>query len=318
MQVEWPIVVVRFALYLDLMLVFGLPLFGWYALHGAERTSSLARQYLRWTMVAGVTGVLLSMLGMVAMAKAMSGASSYADLDAGILEAMVTGTGFGAAWSARQAALLVGVLIALTPPGRSMLRFPLLALVGALALSTLAWAGHGAMDDDGVRHASHLLVDIAHLLAAGAWVGALAAFVLLGNAARRETAQLRVLARTAERFATPGTMMVATLVVTGGANYWFIAGMPSISAMATPYGKLLLVKLTLFALMLGMAATNRYRLTPKLVAAVQTGNTQDASRALRRSLLCEMATATAVLMTVAVLGVASPDAQANAPAASSR
>lgn len=307
MQVEWLNVVVRFALYLDLMLVFGLPLFGWYALRGAERTSSLARQYLRWTMVAGVTGVLLSIVGMVSMARAMSGASHYADLDAGIFKAMVTGTGFGIAWSARQAALLIGLLIALALAGRPTLQFPLLALAAALALCTLAWAGHGAMDD-GVRQATHLLVDIAHLLAAGAWVGALAAFVLLGNAARRDTAQLRLLARTAERFAAPGSMIVATLVVTGAANYGFIAGMPSMSAAGTPYGALLLVKLALFALMLGMAATNRYRLTPRLAAAVQSGNTQGASRILRRSLQWEMATATAILATVAALGVMSPDA----------
>ncbi|AOY98601.1 copper resistance protein CopD [Cupriavidus sp. USMAHM13] len=307
MQVDWMNVLVRFALYLDLMLVFGLPLFACHALQGAERISPLARQYIKWTAAASAAGIMLSGIEMLVMAKAMTGASAYSDLSVHVFEMMVTGTGFGTAWSGRQIGLLASLLITLALARRPSAQIRLLALTGAVALSSLAWAGHGAMDD-GDRRVIHLLADIAHLLAAGAWVGALAAFVLLGKATQRDATLLSLLARTAHGFARPGSVIVATLVVTGTANYWLIAGLPSASAMRTSYGMLLLIKLALFGTMLVMAALNRYRLTPRLAAEIRIGNAVGASRALRRSLQWEMATSIAVLVAVAILGVLSPDA----------
>src|SRR3546814_20881518 len=62
-------------------------------------------------------------------------------------------------------------------------RFPTLSrltmtVFGAIALATLAWTGHGAIDE-GNRRYMHFASDIFHLLAAGGWMGALAAFALL-------------------------------------------------------------------------------------------------------------------------------------------
>ena len=51
-------------------------------------------------------------------------------------------------------------------------------IAAGLALSALAWTGHGAAGEGAIGWA-HLLADILHLIAAGAWVGALIGLMLL-------------------------------------------------------------------------------------------------------------------------------------------
>ena len=306
MQVEWQSVLVRLFLYLALMLVFGLPLFAGFALRRNELRSEVARRYIRWSVVACLAGILLSAIGMAVMAKSMTGATAYSELTAHVFEMMVTGTDFGIAWVARLIALSLFITAAITLGKRVALQIAALILTGAVALSTLAWAGHGAMDD-GNRRVIHLVVDVVHLLAAGAWIGALAAFSVLGQAARAGTVPVWLLARTGNDFATLGSVIVATLVVTGVANYWLIAGLPSIAVAISPYGILLLVKLVFFTLMMSMAALNRYRLVPRLEAAVDTSNASVATYALNRSLLLEFAIGLLVVTVVAFLGVLSPE-----------
>nr|WP_315591531.1 copper homeostasis membrane protein CopD [uncultured Cupriavidus sp.] len=309
MQVEWLNVLVRFLLYLDLMLVFGLPLFAGLSLRRGELRSPVARRLIGWTASAGIAGMVLSAIGMAVMAKAMTGAASYSELTAHVFEMMITGTAFGLAWAGRLIALTLGITAVIALRKWPHIRLPVLGITGAVALSTLAWAGHGAMDDSAgsTIHLFHLFVDIAHLLAAGAWIGALVAFVLLGRAVRAGSASSMLLARTAHDFARLGSIIVATLVATGTANYWLIAGLPSIAAARSPYGMLLLAKLGIFTTMLGMAALNRYRLVPRLAAEIHAATTYGAVRALRKSLLVELAIGLCVLLAVALLGVLSPE-----------
>lgn len=299
-------VMVRFALYLDLMLVFGLPLFALHALRGEARGAGIAARYRQVAAGAAAVGLLLSLCSLLLMATAMSGAPDFASLESHAVGMVVTGTDFGLTWSVRVAAL-----VACLAAARGLHRWPLpafaaLAAGGGLALATLAWAGHGAMDE-GSRRYWHLAVDIVHLLAAGAWVGALAAFLLL--AAGRVHAvpeRLALLSRTANGFAQFGTLIVGALLVTGMVNYLLIVG-PSLGALVSSrYGLLLLAKLGLFATMLALAGLNRYRLSPGLAAALRAGDHHTAVRSLRRSLCLESGCAVAVLAAVAWLGALSP------------
>src|SRR3546814_15811165 len=57
-------------------------------------------------------------------------------------------------------------------------------------LSSLAWSGHGAATEGGAGMV-HLGADILHLLAAGAWVGALAALLLMASQIGRATCRER-------------------------------------------------------------------------------------------------------------------------------
>ncbi|SPS00900.1 copper homeostasis membrane protein CopD [Cupriavidus taiwanensis] len=310
-QPEWLAAGLRLALYLDLALVFGLPLFCLYALQRHERAGRFARRCRALALGGAGVGIALSLLALVEMARAMTGATDYAALQAHVLAMIVTGTDFGVAWCVRMAALLLFVLAGINLRRLHRLRAPcaVLAAFGGVALATLAWGGHGAMHEGAVRYL-HLASDVAHLLAAGAWVGALAAFLLLAWPGPTPHGRaLALLSRSANGFARIGTRIVALLVITGVLNYWFIVGpvMPEFAPMS--YGGLLAAKLALFATMLGLAAANRFALAPRLEAAARTGErgpALQAVQALRRSLLLEAGTAALVLALVAVLGMLSP------------
>lgn len=301
---DWVTVAVRFALYSDLTTLFGLPLFGLYALRREELSSRIGSRYVKVTAAIAVLGIVVSLANMAVMAKGMTGASEYSELQSHIVEMIVMGTDFGAAWTVRLAALVLCILLALFARRRPSLQFRALAAAAGIALSTLAWAGHGAMDD-GARRYIHLASDITHLLAAGAWVGALVAFVMLSRPSSGSTAAL--LSRTSNGFAQVGTIVVAALAISGGINYWMIVG-PTLPADLSPtsYGGLLVAKLALFGAMLALAATNRFRLAPRLEQAVKTGNDGEAVRMLRQSLMFEASAATLILALVASLGILSP------------
>jgi len=102
---DWVTVLVRFALYLDLMLVFGLPLFHLHALRKPERSSVLARKLSTLTVSAAIVGMLLSTISMVLMTKAMSGAADFSSIEQHMFEMMLTDTPFGLAWCLRMTML---------------------------------------------------------------------------------------------------------------------------------------------------------------------------------------------------------------------
>ncbi len=104
-----------------------------------------------------------------------------------------------------------------------------------------------------------------------------------------------------------GTIIVVTLLVTGIINFYLIAGTNLNLLFQSAYGRLLLLKLALFAGMLLMAALNRYRLAPRIEAAAFSGNTQAACMALKRSLNVEFSLAVAILLLVAIFGLLSPE-----------
>lgn len=305
-QPDWVAAGLRLALYFNLALLFGLPLFCTYALHRGERASRFAKRCQALALGCAIAGIGLSLAALVVMALAMTGESDYAALQAHVFAMIVTGTDFGLAWSVRLAALLLFVLACVSWRRRPGARFTALAGFGGIALATLAWGGHGAMHEGALRYL-HLSADVAHLLAAGAWVGALAAFVLLSLARPvSDRAAVVLLSRTSNGFARIGTIIVATLLLTGALNYWFIVGpaLPDLAPMS--YGGLLVAKLALFVAMLGLAAANRFRLSPRLALAVQAGEHRAATLALRRSLLLEACAAALVMALVAMLGMLSP------------
>ncbi|MCP1464799.1 hypothetical protein [Pseudomonas sp. S3E17] len=96
-------VTLRFALYLDLMLLFGLGLFGLYGLKAPERVLLNLRGLLRLT--AGV-GIVLSIASLLALTQAMSGATDWQTLWPH-LHMMLWQTDLGLTWWLRMAALVV-------------------------------------------------------------------------------------------------------------------------------------------------------------------------------------------------------------------
>lgn len=299
---------IRFALYLNLMLLFGFPLFGLYALKGAAR---LHKNVLPLRVLTGclcVTAIGLSILSIVVMTASMAGVS-LKEVDRTSVTMMISETPMGQAWQARIAALLCTLFVAAAMGGRKTLTWlALVSLGSAAALASLAWTGHGAASD-GVEGTGQLFADILHLLSAGAWVGALAALgALLFRPARAMSEDhIRLTYDALEEFSVIGIVIVALIVASGLVNSWMLVGPAHLLSIgSTLYGRLLMAKLLLFAAMLGLAAANRFWLTPAFDQAILAGETLSAIRRLRLSVICEASFAITILGLVAWLGTLEP------------
>jgi putative copper resistance protein D len=101
--------------------------------------------------------------------------------------------------------------------------------------------------------------------------------------------------------------VVAVLLLSGIVNSWFLIGPVAWrAAFTTLYGRLLLIKIVLFALMLALAAVNRLRLVPKLQRAALASEGNAVWHALRATLIAETTLAMLVLGLVAVIGTLEP------------
>jgi putative copper resistance protein D len=307
-EADWPLIAVRFALYVTLSGLFGLSAFSLYGLKAAERANALALR--PWLVGTGVLGLLLSGIALALLAAAMAGAPPW-PVDREAIGMLLTGSATGTAWEARIVALLVASVVALIAAGRAV-PLGLIALAAGIALATLAWTGHGAMDEGGTGWV-HLLADILHLLAAGAWVGALLGLTLLVTRApgRVDVAHLRLTHRALHGFGLVGTIVVATIVMTGLVNGWLLVGADNVLSLpVTLYGQLLFAKLVLFGVMLGLASLNRFRLAPAFERSIAAADHRGALCTLRRSLAIEAACAVTILALVAWLGTLEPPASA--------
>jgi len=227
----------------------------------------------------------------------MSGLSPAQALSRETLGTVLAQTLFGRVWMIRfvlAAALAATLVLARRRAALDTAN----ALLAAGLLASLAWAGHAAAER-GADRVVHLSADAAHLLAAGAWLGALLPLArLLAGSPAIELAE-----RATRRFSIMGIACVSVLILTGTASAWYTVG--SVPALfGTSYGLLLLAKLALFAAMLALAAANRLRWTPRLRAA--GGEALLALRRLRRNAIAETSLGVAVLGVVGALGVTVP------------
>ncbi|MEQ1864651.1 MAG: CopD family protein, partial [Micropepsaceae bacterium] len=169
-------------------------------------------------------------------------------------------------------------------------------------LAAIALTGHTQMQEGSARLIA-VLSDALHVLAAGTWLGGIAALLMLLAAARAGGSTEEQTAVTAlKRFSPVGYAVVATLLATGIANSLFMLSSFA-ELIEAPYGRVLLVKLALFAAMLGLAANNRFILTPRLDADETRRPTL---RIFARQITVEQLVGLGVLAVVALLGTTEP------------
>ena len=281
---EGAAVTLRFLVYLDLLLLAGLTLC-------ARRTVPFEVS-ARIVAVLAALGALLTVAQFTATALAMTGGDTSM-LDREMLRYLAVETPMGVSSMARFVLL---VLIAVVAIFNARTRSTILLAVAAMA--TLAWSGHAGASEGGVG-ILHRASDIVHLVAASAWLGTLALLLLALARSHTPTTELIAALR---RFAVTGTLIVGALILSGIVNLWVIAGFEALPTLAaTEYGRTLILKLSLFAAMLGFAAYNRWHLTPRLERAAD-----ESVRSLRASVSLEAAAAVGVILTVAFLGTQSP------------
>lgn len=305
---DWSLIGVRFALYFAMAALFGLSAFSLYGLQTRERSNALALPL--WLVGSAILSLLLSIGWLVLMASSMAGTPLW-PLDQEAIGGLLTGSAIGAAWKLRMVALVVAAFAAMFAGQRS-LWLSVVMLASGIALGTLPWTGHGAMDE-GASGWVHLAADVLHLIASSAWVGALLGLLLLVSrpASHVDAAHLGLTHRALHGFGTVGTTVVATVVVTGLVNAWMLVGIDNVAALATTlYGQLLLGKLALFVAMLGLASLNRFRLTPAFERSIASADHRGALGALRGSLAAETACVVVVLGLVAWLGTLAPPSSA--------
>lgn len=303
---DWSLIGVRFALYFALAALFGLSAFSLYGLRAHERSDALALR--SWLAGSAILSLLFSIGWLVLMASSMAGTSLW-PIDQQAIGALLTSSAVGSAWKLRIVALVVAAVAAMLTAQRG-LWLSLVVLASGIALGTLPWTGHGAMDEGGGGWV-HLAADVLHLIASGAWVGALLGLLLLVSrpAAEVDAAHLGLTHRALHGFGAVGTIVVATVVVTGLVNAWMLVGIGNVAALATTlYGQLLLAKLALFVAMLGLASLNRFRLTPAFERSIASADHRGALGALRGSLAAETACVVVILGLVAWLGTLAPPA----------
>lgn len=305
MPPEFLSIAIRFALYANLMALFGLPTFALYTPATASRTLALPNRTLA---ILAVSALLLSAASIVIMSASMSGVAVL-DVTRSSITAMIFETPMGAAWRVRVVALAAALFLVPTMSARRSASNLALVAASGVALASLAWTGHGAAGEGGAG-SLQLLGDIVHLLAAGAWFGALLAlWARLARISTRSTLEdIETVQSALRRFAVAGSIIVGLLIITGLVSGSALVGPAHVISLAeTLYGRLLVFKLALFAVMLALAATNRFQLTPELARAMSGGNKPGAIVArLRWSIAIETMLAASILGTVAWLGTLAP------------
>lgn len=190
-------------------------------------------------------------------------------------------------------------------------RWPRLLHAGSAAALVLpaipAFSGHAL--DPGRPQPLSVVADLAHLAAAGVWLGGLLqlAFAVPWSSARLDPAPRgRVYAAVTERFSTLALASVATLGASGIARVPFELSAAH-QLWTTGYGRALLAKTAMFSALLALGWVNRQRLVPSLLAAAQRNpGGVGAFARLRRSMLAEIALLAVLVAVVSLLTALRP------------
>ena len=225
------------------------------------------------------------------------------------LDLLVTGTTWGRMWQLqllsvvlalvvfavvrvrqkRETSLGLGASSGLGPPWRFAAASTLFcAIVPALS-------GHSAGTDR--FHVLAVGADALHVIAAGSWLGALAALVIVvRGAVKRGAVSSGVLPAAVASFSPLALLSAGTLVGTGLFATWLHIG--SLDGLfGSTYGRILLAKVCLVGIAAGLGAYNWRRVTPLL------GSPEGAKKFMSGSARSELSIGLLVLLLTAVLVV---------------
>jgi putative copper export protein len=163
-------------------------------------------------------------------------------------------THYGRDWiaSAPLAALLAAVLLL---PVSAARRWAAFALSGALLF---IWALSSHATDFG---AAAILAYFVHELAAAAWVGSLVSFWFFARCRPFDVSAGILMAR---RVSAAAGWCVVGLLATGLYSTYTIAGLNPYSLLGSSYGRILLLKISVFAVIVTIGGYNRFRIIPAI------------------------------------------------------
>lgn len=261
-------------------------------------------QILRLAWIALAISAASGMVWLLLEAASMSGLPFAEAMTPDLLSTVMNETQFGLVTEIRfsMAVILAGCLATdRFAPARGLALALSLGLIAAVA-----WTGH-AGSTLGPTAPLHLTADILHLLAASTWTGGLVSLVLLLSVVRRDqTIAGASFARDAtQRFSSLGIASVIVVFATGMVNAWILVGSLH-GLIGTGYGRLLMLKMALLAIMLAIAAINRFWWTPRLALPRGSEPRLWALRQLTRNSKIEIALALMIFAIVGMLGTLHP------------
>jgi len=285
------LVLSRFVHFISLMLAFGVSAYLW--LCASERLRRALEPFpLSLVAAASLVALLSALLWLEAEAASMAD-DWRAAFDPGTVATVLTDTEFGRVWIGRLVLSGALVILVFALPNR----WPATAFLSGLVLASLALVDHAAMRT-GAPGAFQRTNDAVHLLSAGAWIGGLFGFLASLRAYCDEVLRRDAVAAMT-CFSFFGQFVVAAIVVTGAVNIALVSGHPPIPP-STPYRALLCAKIAFVALMITLAATNRFFLAPKLATR------PEAQASLRATAAAEVALGTAIVALVSLFALLNP------------
>jgi putative copper resistance protein D len=307
-DIDGPLVVVRGLQFAATAITTGTLIFRAVVAAVASRSAApaaiiVSRQTLRIAWICLAISAASGIIWVLLQAASMSGLPFAEAMTSDVLLTVLNETQFGMVSEIRFAlAVVIGVCLAYDrfPPARGLGLVLSLGLIGAVG-----WTGH-AGSTVGETGVLHLAADILHLVAAAIWIGGLVSLVLLFTVTRRDRTDASMsFARDAtQAFSSMGIAIVAVIFATGIVNTWILVGSWH-ALIATGYGRLLMLKIALFIVMLLFAAANRFWLTPRL-ALPSSAPQFDARRQLARNSMIEFVLALAIFAIVGLLGTLHP------------
>jgi len=268
----------------------------------SDDLNELERQFFQLALW-GLVAVLLSALIWFSLeVKSVSGLAFAKVFSGRAWRTLLFETEFGLVWRVRLGLTVVTFVLAELTLLKEQLRrpfLPVLLLLSVVLLVSLAWISHAAATR---AQPLGLLGDALHLCAAGVWIGGLAPLAIFLTRAHRSFTLANCAAPVLKRFSMLSLGCVSVLAVSGVSNIWSLVG--SIHALfTTRYGWLLLFKITLFGILVGFGARNRFVIKTK---TLNSPASSDLLVRLRRNVICETCLGLAVVIIVACLGIMPP------------
>lgn len=326
---SWTQSLVRWLQYLAMMM-----LFGGFAFHSFVLSPALRRTHgindAQEAVAAGAGGrrimvfswlslallIVVSVIGLILQAATVFNKSIGEVLSSpGLLNQIITRTGFGASWRLQVwaiAALLIVVFylsqrLKREPEGEHRLLWWSGLAMSAVLLLAPTWTGHAVVAAKEFPFA--VGTDWLHLLAVGFWVGGLFHLALTmpqSISGLKDSQRLRVVHRVIPLFTRLAVASTILIVLTGLYNSWLHVDRFG-ELWSTTYGETLLLKVLLVIPMLVLGGINTFIIHPRATRLVNSEGSEEKSepkkliRDFYRSVKVEAALGGLVLLVAAIL-----------------
>ena len=270
-------------------------------LHLPSRTDrgGIAQWRRLWLRVALLLSVATLVLGVGVLAVQVAKLESQAPwLE--VARRLLGESRFGAVWLTREALLLVVcLLLAIQYASTGLKPTGTLAMIASgAALGIAPFSGHSAAIEPAFPA---LTAHAVHLLATGAWWGALPALGMLLRLSASGGAEPGAAVNALARFSSLALPLMGAILISGALlAVTHVERWPAL--LATQYGALLLAKLLLLVLVLAMAARLRWSMLPVLLARTDTG----VARCCAQWIVAEYLVAAGIVLVAAQLGQTVP------------